>query len=85
MAAAELRRFSLGISDFFLVNQREEAAADARIRRLDAELRLASARLELVAATVGEPALGLSLPAAPAPKTGRVAGIGRPSTDPRAG
>ena len=60
MAAAERRRFELGASDFFLVNQREETAADARVRSLDAELRLASARLELVAVAADEATLGLT-------------------------
>ena len=59
MAEAERRRFQLGASDFILVNLREEAAADARLRQLDAEYRRATARAELVAATVDRSQLGL--------------------------
>jgi outer membrane protein TolC len=59
MAAAERRRFELGASDFFLVNLREEAATDARIRALDAQARVAAARAELGAATVDRRLLGL--------------------------
>lgn len=59
LAAAERRRFELGSSDFFLVNQREEAATDARVRLIDAQARIAAARAELAAATVDRRALGL--------------------------
>lgn len=59
MAEAERRRFALGASDFLVVNLREESAADARIRQLDAEYRQAVARAELVAATVDLRQLGL--------------------------
>lgn len=59
MADAERRRFQLGASDFLVVNLREEAAADARLRQVDAEFRRASARAELVAATVDRDQLGL--------------------------
>lgn len=59
MAEAERRRFRLGASDFLVVNLREESAADARLRQLDAEFRRASARAELVAATVDRTQLGL--------------------------
>jgi outer membrane protein TolC len=59
MAEAERRRFQLGASDFLIVNLREEAAADARLRQLDAEYRRAAARAELVAATVDRAQLGL--------------------------
>jgi hypothetical protein len=38
---------------------REEAAADARLRQVEAELRRANARAELVAATVDREQLGL--------------------------
>lgn len=63
LAAAERRRFELGSSDFFLVNQREETAADAAVRLIDARARIAAARAELAAAVgdlaslrlVGEP------------------------------
>jgi outer membrane protein TolC len=59
MAVAERRRFSLGASDFFLVNVREEAAADARVRTLDAVFRQAVAHADLAAATGDLEALGL--------------------------
>jgi outer membrane protein TolC len=59
MAAAERRRFELGASDYFLVNVREEAAADARVRRLDAAFRQTVAHADLAAATADLDALGL--------------------------
>lgn len=59
MAAAEAKRFAAGASDFFLVNAREEAAADAFIRQLDAAVRLVVAKAELSAAAVDLAALGL--------------------------
>jgi outer membrane protein TolC len=59
MAAAERRRFELGASDYFLVNVREEAAADARVRRLDAAFRQIVAHAELAAATADLDGLGL--------------------------
>lgn len=59
MARAEVRRFEAGASDFFLVNAREEAAADASIRKLDAAVRQIVARAELAAASVDLKALGL--------------------------
>ncbi|OYX33814.1 MAG: hypothetical protein B7Y99_06700 [Caulobacterales bacterium 32-69-10] len=59
MAAAERRRFEIGASDFFLVNLREEAAADADVRRLEAAYRQIEARAELAAAAMDLPALGL--------------------------
>lgn len=59
LAAAERRRFELGSSDFFLVNQREETAADAQIRLIEAQARIAGAQAELSAATADERALGL--------------------------
>lgn len=59
LAAAERRRFELGSSDFFLVNQREETATDARVRLIDAQARIAAARAELAAATADRAALGL--------------------------
>ncbi|MHA6717868.1 TolC family protein [Sphingomonas sp. RS6] len=59
MAEAERRRFQLGASDFLVVNLREESAADARLRRLDAEYRRSAARAELIAATVDREQLGL--------------------------
>ncbi len=59
MVAAERRRFSLGAGDFFLVNLREESAADAQIRQIRADLtgRLASASYS--AATMNLAELGL--------------------------
>lgn len=59
LAVAERRRFELGSSDFFLVNQREETATDAAVRLVEAQARIASARAELAAATVDRTALGL--------------------------
>ena len=59
MAQAERRRFESGASDFFLVNLREEAAADADVRRIDAAYRQIDARAELAAAAMDLPALGL--------------------------
>ncbi len=59
MRAAELRRFQSGASDFFLVNVREETAADARIKLLEAELNTRLARANYDAATVDLPRLGL--------------------------
>ena len=59
LATAERRRFELGSGDFFLVNQREETANDARIRLVDAQARIASTRAELAAATADRAALGL--------------------------
>lgn len=60
MRAAELRRFQSGASDFFLVNVREETAADARIRLLEAELNTRVARANYDAATVDLSRLGLN-------------------------
>ena len=59
MAVAERRRFELGSSDYFMVNVREEAAADARVRRLDAAFRQTVAHADLAAATADLDALGL--------------------------
>ena len=59
MAEAERRRFFLGASDFIVVNLREEAAADARLRQIDAEYRRAAARAEIIAATADRRQLGL--------------------------
>ena len=59
MAAAERRRFELGASDFFLVNVREEAAADAAVRRLEAVFRQTVAHADLAAATADLDTLGL--------------------------
>jgi outer membrane protein TolC len=59
LAVAERRRFALGSGDFFLVNQREDTATDARVRLIDAQARIAAARAELAAATADRGALGL--------------------------
>lgn len=59
MARAESRRFTMGASDFFLVNIREEAAADAGVRSLDAAFREVVAQAELAAAAADLKALGL--------------------------
>ena len=60
MANAERRRFQEGASDFFLVNLREESAADAQVRRLDAAFRQIVAQADLAAATADVKALGLA-------------------------
>ncbi|AUJ13127.1 multidrug transporter [Xanthomonas oryzae pv. oryzae] len=60
LAAAERRRFELGSGGFFLVNQPEETANDARVRLIDAQARIASAHAELAAATADRDALQLS-------------------------
>ena len=65
MASAERRRFQEGASDFFLVNLREEAAADAQVRRLDASFRQIVAQADLAAATADVKALGLAERSAP--------------------
>lgn len=59
LAAGERRLFQAGASDFFLVNLREDAAANAAIRRLDAEFRLTQARADLVAVAADLEALQL--------------------------
>lgn len=51
MRLAEVERFRSGASDFFLVNVREQAAANAQIRVVQAEFALAAARLAYQAAT----------------------------------
>ncbi|WP_428407861.1 TolC family protein [Hyphococcus sp.] len=60
MRLAEEERFANGASDFFLLNIREEAAADARIGMLQAQARAHIARANFDAATVNLPQLGLS-------------------------
>lgn len=52
MTNAERRRFEIGASDFFVVNVREETAADARIRYHFAELQARIARANYDAAIV---------------------------------
>jgi outer membrane protein TolC len=60
MRASEQRRFESGASDFFLVNVREETAADARIRLLQAELATRIARANYDAAVVDLDRLGIT-------------------------
>nr|WP_062732852.1 TolC family protein [Sphingobium abikonense] len=60
LASAERRRFELGSSDFFLVNQREESATSAEVKLIEARARIAAARAELAAATADVDALGLN-------------------------
>lgn len=52
LARAERARFDDGASDFFVVNLREEAAADARLRRIGAQAGLLQALTDFYAATV---------------------------------
>jgi hypothetical protein len=52
MRRAEVQRFESGASDFFLVNIREETAADARARYYEAYQRMRIARANYDAATV---------------------------------
>jgi outer membrane protein TolC len=59
LARAERRRLELGTSDLLRVILREEEAANARIRQVDAALRQALARGELAAATADLDLLGL--------------------------
>ena len=59
MVEAERRRFSLGAGDFFLVNLREESAADAQIRQIRADLNGRLAAASFNAATMNLPELGL--------------------------
>ncbi|MET3473546.1 outer membrane protein TolC [Novosphingobium sp. 1529] len=57
MAEAERRRFALGASNFLRVNLREEAAADAQLRQIDAQYRHAAARAELAASLMDSASL----------------------------
>ena len=59
MQAAERRRFEEGGSDFFLVNRREEATADAQVRLADAQLQYFRALANYQAATANLEALGI--------------------------
>ena len=59
MRRAEQRRFEQGASDFFVVNVREETAADARVRYYDAYRATQLAQAEFHAATVNLTQLGL--------------------------
>jgi len=56
---AEQRRFESGASDFFLVNVREETAADARVRFYTAALETRIARANFDAATMDLQRLGI--------------------------
>jgi outer membrane protein TolC len=60
MADAERRRFASGASDFFLVNIREETAANALVRYYEADLARHIARANFDSATVNLERLGLS-------------------------
>ena len=60
MADAEQRRFASGASDFFLVNLREETAANARVRYYEADLARRIARANYDAGTVNLERLGIS-------------------------
>jgi outer membrane protein TolC len=59
MRRAERQRFEQGASDFFLVNVREEAEADAQIKYLVATLETLTAKADFDAATINLGALGL--------------------------
>ncbi|HSJ79171.1 MAG TPA: TolC family protein, partial [Erythrobacter sp.] len=59
MVQAERTRFRLGAGDFFLVNVREETAANARISAIRAELSGRLAEASFNAATMNLNALGL--------------------------
>ena len=59
MVQAERTRFRLGAGDFFFVNRREEAAADAQIKAIRAKLAGRLAEASFNAATMNLPALGL--------------------------
>ncbi|MEM6850222.1 MAG: TolC family protein [Pseudomonadota bacterium] len=65
MQDAERKRFQSGASDFFLLNIREETAADARIRYFIAELQTRIARANYDAATVNSERLMIKDPTAP--------------------
>jgi outer membrane protein TolC len=59
MVQAERTRFRLGAGDFFFVNRREEAAADAQIKAIRAKLAGRLAEASYNAATMNLTALGL--------------------------
>lgn len=61
LADAERRRFQLGSSNFFVVNQREETATNAQIQLINAQARIAASRAGLAAATADRAALGLGV------------------------
>ncbi|MEM7465466.1 MAG: TolC family protein, partial [Pseudomonadota bacterium] len=60
LADAERIRFDAGDSDFFLVNLREERAANAKVRNLDSLLRYHLSRTDLQAISLDLPALRLA-------------------------
>ncbi|MEO0436415.1 MAG: TolC family protein [Pseudomonadota bacterium] len=60
MRRAEVRRFEQGASDFFLVNIREETAADARVRYYEAYQRTRVAQANLDAAVMNLSSLGIT-------------------------
>lgn len=57
--ASEVRRFRSGASDFLRLNIREETAADARVRLIEAEFETRIARANYDAATVNLARLGI--------------------------
>jgi hypothetical protein len=59
MVQAERTRFRMGAGDFFLVNLREESAADAQVRAIRAELSGRIAAANYNAATMNLAELGL--------------------------
>jgi len=59
MAVAERRRFDMGASDLFLVNTREESAANVALSLLDMRLRRIIAGADLAAASGDAESLGL--------------------------
>ncbi len=65
MRDAEQQRFESGASDFFLVNIREERAADARIQYLAADLERRIARINFDATTMDLERLGVDETAVP--------------------
>jgi outer membrane protein TolC len=65
MRDAEQQRFESGASDFFLVNIREERAADARIQYLAADLERRIARINFDATTMDLERLGVDETATP--------------------
>lgn len=68
LAVAERRRFQLGASDLFLAIVREEAAADAEVRAIEAALRQATAHADVVATAADLPTLGLDGPGVTVPE-----------------
>ncbi|UTW55705.1 TolC family protein [Kordiimonas sp. SCSIO 12610] len=60
MQEAEEKRFANGASDFFLLNIREETAANAEIRKMTANLEVHRAYANYAAATMNTKALGIN-------------------------